>query len=129
MCGFLRSESRFQAEACQRHTAHAVPRATAQYALCAAVDWRRTNEARHGLYQVISDTLGKLDVAYTMPAVLDGQGCAPCNESLRSVLGSHLRSHNRRPAHLLTFHSRLEHWPKHHRVSVNAACRSVLVRP
>ena len=39
------------------------------------MDWRRTNEARHGLYQVISDTLGKLDVTYTMPAVLDGQGC------------------------------------------------------
>ncbi len=63
----------FHAYAPQRKQSHVL---TALSALRAAVDWRRTNEARHGLYQVISHTLGKLDVTYTMPAVLDGQGCA-----------------------------------------------------
>ncbi len=80
---------------------------TARYALCAAVDWRRTNEARHGLYQVISDTLGKLDVTYTMPAVLDGQGCAPSNVCIGIVYWQSLRSQKRWPvAHLRTHHTR-----------------------
>ena len=71
---------------------------TAPSALHAAVDWRRTNEARHGLYQVISDTLGKLDVTYTMPAVHDGQGCAYCYASPRSIRCHLLCLQERRPA-------------------------------